>query len=143
MPLSKFLIHVVPIQVTVSGSTAIITCADERAEIVNGEIVFTLDDTGLVHQRIRFVTEDPPDTSTHDNYLHMASAPPLERLVAWKRSGNVSRSPEMTPGHDFEVVAVAFSVPQKGSDPNTPVDIGHGRRRFKIRGTGAPGGNIF
>lgn len=144
MPLSTLVIHVVPIQVTLSGATATITCNDPRAKLEGDEIVFRLDaiTSGDPHaqQRVAFVVEDPPDTVLYDNYLNMSSAPPLERLIAWRRTGTTSRSPDLLPGFDFEVVAVAFGVPKPASQPNAAVQIGHGRRRFKIRYTGAPGG---
>lgn len=147
MPLQSLTVHVVPIQVTLTGDTATITCSDSRAQIVDDEIVFTFTEqsllTPLVPQRVRFIVEDPTDTNIHDNYLNMSSAPPLERLVAWKRNANVSVGPEMAAGHDFEVVAIAFGIPQPQTQPGTAVQIGSGRRRIKIRNPGAPGGNIY
>lgn len=144
MPLPTLVIHVVPIQVTLSGTAVTITCTDPRARIVDDELVFELSPLTsgdpTVQQRVSFVAEDPLDTTRYDNYLNMSSAPPLERLVAWKRTGTTSRSPEVTAGADLEVVAVLYSVPQPTSAPSTAVRIAHGRRRFKIRYTGAPGG---
>ncbi|HEY0137493.1 MAG TPA: hypothetical protein VGB85_25590 [Nannocystis sp.] len=135
------IIHVVPIQVTLTGTTATITCNDPRAALVDDELVFTLNpldpNDGEAQPRVCFVVEDLPDDRGYDNYFTMSSAPPLEKLVAWKRTAEVSRSPEMLPGHSFEVVAVAYSVPS--SQPAAPVKLGHGRRRIKIYLTGAPG----
>lgn len=143
MSLPTLVIHVVPIQVSLTGTTATITCDDPRARIVGEEIVFTLNaldpNDPDAQQRVCFVVQDLADTQGYDNYFNMSSAPPLEKLVAWKRTADVSRSPEMLTGHDFEVVAVAYSVPQPSSQPAAPVKLGHGRRRFKIRYTGAPG----
>ena len=140
------IIHVVPIQVSLTGSTATITCDDPRAAIVGEEIVFTLNALNPrdpeAQQRVCFVVQDLSDTRGYDNYFNMSSASPLEKLVAWKRAADISRSPEMLPGHDFEIVAVAYSVPQPSSQPAAPVKLGHGRRRFKIRDTGAPGMHI-
>lgn len=145
MPLQNLIVHVVPLQVAFSGDNAVITCSDARATIVNDELVFTFTDPPIlptVPQRVRFVVEDPTDSSTHDYYLNMSSAPPLERLIAWRRDTNISVSPEMNAGHDFEVVAIVYGIPN--TDLSTPVQIAHGRRRFKIRDTGAPGDrNMF
>lgn len=136
------IIHVVPIQVSLTGSTASITCADRRAALVGDEIVFTLNTLStadpVAEQRVCFVVEDPADSRGYDNYLNMSSAPPLERLVAWKRSADVSRSPEMLPGHDFEIVAVVYGVPRGSSQLSAAVNVAYGRARFKIRFTGAP-----
>jgi hypothetical protein len=147
MPLPTLIIHVVPIQVTLKGTTATITCRDPRANIINDELVFTLSEPNAgdpaAQQRVSFVVEDPPDSAGYDNYLNMSSAPPLEKLIAWKRTSGTSRSPEMLPGHDFEVVVVAYGVPQPSSPNSAAVKIGHGRRRFKIRDTGAPGSDIY
>lgn len=147
MALSNQTIHVVPIQVTISGTTAIITCNDPRAQIVGDEIEFTLNPPDPrdppAQRRVCFVVDDPADAGGYDNYFNMSSATPLERLVAWKRSGNSSRSPEMLTGYDFEVVAVAYSVPQADTQPTAAVKIGHGRRRFKIRDPGGNGSDIY
>lgn len=147
MPLSNQIIHVVPLQVSISGSTAIITCNDPRARIVDDEIEFILNAPNPsdppAQQRVCFVVDDPPDAGGYDNYFNMSSAPPLERLVAWKRSGTTSRSPEMLTGYDFEIVAVAYSVPQADTQPSTAVKVGHGRRRAKIRDAGAGGNDLF
>jgi len=147
MSQTTLIIHVVPIQVSLTGATATITCNDPRAELVGDEIEFTLNPLHArdpaVQQRVRFVVEDPTDTTGYDNYLNMSSGPPLERLLAWRRSGETSRSPEMLAGHDFEVVAVAYGVPRAGSRPSTAVQLGHGRRRFKLRDAGAGGGDIY
>lgn len=144
MPLPTLVIHVVPIQITLNGTTVTIRCDDPRASVVDDEIVFTLDDLGPDHpaeqQRVSFVAEDPADTSQYDYYLNVSSAPPLERLVAWKRNGSVSRSPEFLPGAILEVVAVVYGVPQPTSPTNAPVKVGHARRRFKLVGNGGSGG---
>ncbi|MBL9106813.1 MAG: hypothetical protein JNL82_38215 [Myxococcales bacterium] len=145
MPLENLLIHVVPLQVSFSGDAAVITCNDTRAEVVNDELVFTFTNPPalpVVTQRVRFVVEDPTDSAEYDYYLNMLSAPPGERLDAWRRSGDVSSSLEMGAGHDFEVVAIVYGIPK--ANPTTPVKIAHGRRRFKIRNPGAPGDrNMF
>ena len=147
MSQTTLIIHVVPIQVSLTGGSATITCNDSRAALVGEEIEFTLNPLHTldpaVQQRVRFVVDDPADTTGYDNYLNMSSAPPLERLLAWKRSGETSRSPEMLTGHDFEVVAVAYGVPRAGSRPSTAVQLGHGRRRFKLRDAGAGGRDIY
>jgi hypothetical protein len=147
MSLPTLVIDVVPLQITVSGSTAIITCNDSRARLEGDEIWLTIQDPAPnnppVQSRVCFVIDDPADTLGYDNYLNMSSAPPLERLVAWKRSGTTSRSPEMARGCDVEVVAVAYSVPGTNADSSATVKVGHGRRRFKIRGPGGGGSNIF
>ncbi len=147
MPLPNQTVHIVPIQVSLSGSTAIITCSDPRARLLGEEIEFTLNPPNPQdppsQRRVCLVVEDPPDVGGYDNYFNMSSAPPLERLVAWKRVGNTNRSPEMLPGYDFEVVAVAYSVPQDAIQPTTAVKIAHGRRRIKIRDAGAGGSGIF
>lgn len=146
MPLQNLIVHVVPIQVTFSGDIATITCNDPRAHIVNDELVFTFakppPNITLVPQRVRFVVEDPTDSITHDYYLNMLSAPPLERLHAWKRNADVSVSPEMAAGHDFEVVTIVYGIPKTEAE-GASVKIAHGRRRFKLRDPGAPGDNIF
>jgi len=147
MSQTTLIIHVVPIQVALTGSTATITCDDPRAAIVGEEIEFTLNPLNTldpaVQQRVCFVVKDPADTTGYDNYLNMSSAPPLERLLSWRRSGETSRSPEMLTGHDFEVVVIAYAVPGAGSRPSTAVQLGHGRRRFKLRDAGAGGRNIY
>lgn len=147
MSQTTLIIHVVPIQVALTGSTATITCDDPRAAIVGEEIEFTLNPLNTldpaVQQRVCFVVKDPADTTGYDNYLNMSSAPPLERLLSWRRSGETSRSPEMLTGHDFEVVVIAYAVPGAGSRPSTAVQLGHGRRRFKLRDAGAGGRDIY
>ena len=146
MPQTTLVIHVVPIQISLTGSTASITCDDPRASLVGDEIIFNLNPRNTsdpeAQQRVCFIVQDPADSKGYDNYLNMSSAPPLERLVAWKRSADISRSPEMLPGHDFEVVAVVYSVPQGNSQSSAAVKIGHGRRRFKIRDEGGTG-NVY
>lgn len=147
MSLPTLLIYVVPLKISLSGTSASITCDDPRAKIVGEEIVFTFNppnpDDPSASRRVCFVVEDPPDAGGYDNYFNMFSAPPLERLVAWKRSGTTSRSPEMLPGHKFEIVAVAYSVPRADAQPAAAVKVGHGRRRFDITDPGAGGNDLF
>ncbi len=147
MSLTTQLIYIVPIQISLSDSTAIITCSDPRAKIIDGEIVFTLNEPNRndppTSRRVCFVVEDLPDAGGYDNYFNMFSAPPLEQLVAWKRSGTISRSPEMLTGHKFEVVAVAYGVPRISTQPSATVKIGHGRRRFVITDPGAGGATEY
>lgn len=143
MPQTTLIIHIVPIQVSFTGSTVSITCDDPRATPSGEEIEFNLTPLGPrdlhVHQRVRFVVQDPNDSPNFDNYINMFSGPPLGQLVAWKRKADVSRSPKMSPGHDFDIVAVAYSAPQGGSQSGAPVKIGRGRRRLKIRDSGGDG----
>lgn len=145
MSLSRHVVHVIPLQISLSGSTAIITCADPRVRLVEGTVVFTFNPPNPkdppAQRRVCFVVEDPQDAGGYDNYFNMFSAPPLERLVPWKRSGTVSRSPELPAGHKFDIVAVAYSVPQV--DPTAAVKVGHGRRRFEITDAGGGDSDIF
>lgn len=145
MSLSTLVIHVVPLQISINDSIATITCNDSRAKLDGDEIVLTIPDPQPsdppAQPRVCFVVDDPSDSMGYDNYLNMSSAPPLERLLAWKRTGTTSRSPEMARGYDFEVVAVAYSVPGTNTQPTATVKIGHGRRRFRIRSPGAGGGS--
>ncbi len=146
MSLSPFVIHVIPLQISLNGTNAIITCNDPRAKVVEGEIILTLNAPNPkdppAPRRICFVVEDLADEVGYDNYFNMFSGPPLERLVPWKRSGTVSRSPELLVGRSFEIVAVAYSVPKPDNQLAAPVKVGHGRRRFKLTDTGG-GGDTF
>lgn len=142
MPLPTLVIHVVPLQVKLIGTTISITCDDPRARIVDGELVFELNEPNPkdpeAQHRVSFVVEDPADTSKYDYYLNLSSAPPLERLVAWKRSGTTSRSPEFLPGAKIEVVAVLYGVPQPTSPASSAVQVAHNRRRVILTDPGAP-----
>ena len=140
---NTLIIHVVPLQVSVSGSTVCITCDDPRARIVNEEIEFNLTPLGPgelhAKQRVRFVVQDPSDPSGSDKYLDMSSGPLLGDLVAWKRKGGLSRSPKLRAGQNIQVVAVAYRGPRGGAQASEPVKLGRGERRIRIRGTGGDG----
>ncbi len=146
MSLTTQILHIVPLQISLDGSTATITCNDPRAKLEGDVIVFSLNYPNPkdppAQERVCFVVEDLADTGGYDNYFSMSSAPPLERLIAWKRSGTTSRSLEMLTGYDSEVVAVAYSVPQASTQLAEAVKVGSGRRRFKIRGSGGGGSDI-
>lgn len=146
MSLSTQILHTVPIQISINDSIATITCNDPRAKLVGDVIEFTLNYPNpkdpAAQPFVCFVVDDPPDAGGYDNYLNMSSAPPFERLLAWKRSGTTSRSMDMRTGYDYEVVAVAYSVPGTNTQPSASVKIGSGRRRFKIRDSGGGGSEI-
>lgn len=147
MSLPTLVLHVVPLKIKLNGSSADITCDDPRARIIDGVLHFEFNHPNpkdpRASRRVCFVVEDLPDEGGYDNYFNISSAPPMERLVAWERSGTTSRSPEMLPGHKFEVVAVAYSVPGTGTEPTAAVKVGHGRRRFDISDPGAGGNDLY
>ncbi len=140
MSLAKYVVHTIPLQISLSGTSANITCNDPRVRIVEGAIVFTFNPPNPkdppAQRRVCFVVADPPDAGGNDNYFNMFSAPPLEKLVPWKRSGTISRSPELPAGHKFDIVAVAHSMPQLAAQATSAV----GRRRLEITDAGGEGG---
>jgi len=144
MSLSRYVLHVIPLQISLSGATANILCADPRVRLVEGTLVFTFNPPNPrdppAPRRVCFVVADPLDAGGYDNYFNLFSAPPLDKLVPWKRSGTLSRSPELPAGHKFDIVAVAYSVPQQGTQASAAAKTGHGRRRFEITDSGGEGG---
>lgn len=147
MPLSNRLIHIIPLQISIKGSNAIITCNDPRARIVEDELELRLNsqnaDDPPAEQRVCFTVEDLPNADRYDHYFNVSSAPPLERLEAWKRTGSTSQSPEFRVGYDYEIVVVSYAVPHASTDPNATAKTGHGRRIARVRDPGASGGDIF
>jgi len=146
MSLATQTIHVIPLQVSVKETTVTITCNDPRARLVGDVIEFTLNYPNAkdpaTQELICFIVEDPADAGGYDNYLNMSSAPPFERLIPWKRNGTTSRSLDMRTGYDYEVVAVAFSLPGTNTHPSASVTVGSAQRRFKLAGSGGGGSEI-
>ncbi len=142
------LLHIVPLQISLAGQQAVITCSDSRAKInAADELVFELKPQAPgeppVTQLVCFTVADPPDPQGYDDYFHMYAAPPLERLKVWTKDDATSTSPNYLPGCDLEVVAVAFREPRPDTTTEGAVNVKDGRRRIKIRYEGADDATLF
>lgn len=143
MSLARIVVHTIPLQISISGTSANITCNDPRARIVEGALVFTFNPPNPkdppARRRVCFVVADPPDADGNDNYFNMFSAPPLGKLVPWKRSGTTSRSPELPTGHKFDIVAIAHNIPWRDAQTTRAV----ARLPLEIIDGGGDSGDLF